>query len=339
MCWMLPGELQSLRRSAWPRDVRVVGRSALWFGLATLLMACGGDVGPTVSPSPSVATATAQANNKPIRIPGQEKVDLIPLSPPATSGFNGLASAPADPSQGDASEATFDRWAFHQIADYWTPLMTRVGLQTRTDVMVTFQPVDATNNPVPCASSDKQDAPGMLDVTVIGPFYCPFNGSGKRVIYWPLQSIFSIGSRTIPSYGEFAEAEVIAHEFGHYIQDITNILGPVKGYIMTDRQAGDNTDAAWWSQDLELQADCMAGAWARHEWDAKLISQNDLNEAATITDAVGDDAINPLALFAPSANAHGTSAQRVKWLNVGLLSGIKCDTWSEPLYAGFLFGQ
>src|SRR5437764_10873352 len=137
MCWMLPGELQSLRRSAWRRDVRVVGRSAMWFGLAMLLMACDPDVVPTVSPSPSVATGTAQANNKPIRIPGQQNVERIPLSPPAASGFNGLASAPADPSQGDESEATFVRWAFHQIADYWTPLMTRVGLQTGTDVMVT----------------------------------------------------------------------------------------------------------------------------------------------------------------------------------------------------------
>jgi len=311
----------------------------LWFGAGLILAACGGS---SITPSPSTGdvTPSTQANRAPSRIQGQNDIDKIPLPPPAAAGFNGLLSAPTDPSTNDVSEATFDRWAFHQVADFWTPLMTQVGLQTGTSTEVTFHPVDAANNPVPCATSDKQNEPGMLNVTKIGPFYCRFNGAGKRVIYWPLQSIFTLNGRTIPSYGAFAEAEVIAHEFGHYIQDITNILGPVTGYVLTYKQAGDNRDAAWWNQELELQADCLAGAWARHEWDAHLLSQTDLDQAATITDAVGDDAINPLVLLAPTSKAHGTSAQRVRWLNVGLQSGsTKCDTWSEPLYAGFQFGK
>jgi len=178
-------------------------------------------------------TPSTHANRAPSRIQGQNDVDKIPLPPPAEAGFNGLLSAPTDPSTNDASEATFDRWAFHQVADFWTPLMTQVGLQTGTSTEVTFQPVDATNNPVPCASSDKQNEPGMLNVTKIGPFYCRFNGAGKRVIYWPLQSIFTLNGRTIPSYGAFAEAEVIAHEFVHYMQDIANILARVTGYGLT----------------------------------------------------------------------------------------------------------
>jgi predicted metalloprotease len=158
------------------------------------------------------------------------------------------------------------------------------------------------------------------------------------LIYWPLQNVSVLpNGRTFPSYGRFAEATVIAHEFGHYIQDITGILAPVNQRVAAAAKRHDDLVAAWWNQDLELQADCFAGKWVRSEWDRSQVDPADLANMATLTDSIGDDAINPLAIRRPTRRAHGTSEQRARWLEKGLLEGnaAACSTWSEPLYRGF----
>lgn len=242
-------------------------------------------------------------------------------SPAAYGGVNGLANAPADPATGDLAESQFTEYVFHQVADFW---QTTEGV--KLDPGVTFQPVDASNNPVSCEGAS-------LDVSTKGPFYCPDNGQGQKVIYWPLQSIFTLPNGTIPSYGEFAEADAVAHEFGHYIQDLNNILTPVDQDIDSAEQSGNTMVAAAWSQGLELQADCLAGNWIRSEWDQNLITQDDLTQAANLTSAVGDDALNPDSVVTPPEYAHGTSELRLKWLNVGITDGLPadCNTWSEPV--------
>jgi predicted metalloprotease len=265
------------------------------------------------------------------RVSLQQQLAGYAAASAAPAGTNGLANAPVDPSSSDAAEAEFVRYVFHEVADFW---QNTEG--TKLDPGVTLQPVDATNNPVPCVDP----ASGQVeneDVSQVGPFYCDDDGQGNRVIYWPLQSVFTLpDGSSIPSFGAFAEADAVAHEFGHYIQDLNGILGPVHDKEIAAIEQGDDRTAAEWSQGTELQADCLAGDWVRSQWDQGTLTQDDLTAAANLTNAVGDDALDPTSQYSPPANAHGTSALRLKWLNVGITDGVPadCNTWSEPLEGG-----
>jgi predicted metalloprotease len=284
-------------------------------GVTALGVTGCGAVGPKPSGSP-VSTAV------------QHQLARYVAVRAASAGANGLADAPADPNSSDQAEAEFVRYVFAELVDFWH---NTEG--TSLDPPVILQPVDATNNPVPCVEPGTQTVQDE-DVSQVGPFYCEDDGQGNKVIYWPLQSVFQLpDGSSLPSFGAFAEAEAVAHEFGHYIQDIDGILGPVHARALAAISEGDTRSAAEWSQGTELQADCLAGDWVRSQWDQGALDQGDLTAAADLTSAVGDDALDPGSQVSPSANAHGTSALRLKWLNVGITDGMPahCDAWSEPL--------
>ena len=294
---------------------------------AFALTACPGPNPKPIPPIPSVPTVStvpplSQTQLQSI-IDKLQSENQIPTAPSAPQGADGLANAPSNPQSSDQAEATFDRFIFGELVTFWTQTEHQpVG-------QLTLQPVDSTNNPVSCGGDTVQVDQG-------GPFYCPDDGQGVPTIYWPLQSLFSLPSgQSLTSFGPFAEAAGIAHEFGHHMQDVAGFLQSYKQNESNDANNGDNTDAALWSQDIELQADCLAGVWMRSQWDANVVTQADLNSAADLFNSLGDDSLNPLSVTNPQAGAHGDSAQRVHWLNVGLQTGSpgQCYTWNEPLYA------
>jgi predicted metalloprotease len=290
--------------------------------LASTVSACGSNDEPSATVITTTATVTIQ--------PPPEQSSLgSSAAPLAAQGLSGLANAPSDPNSGEDAESQFAIFIFNEVAQFWSQT-EGVDLQTTP---VTFQMVYAANPTVSCVLSDKQTV-ATGDVKDIGPFYCQDNGQGQKVIYWPTANAFQFSDgTTIPSYGGFAEADAIAHEFGHYIQDLNGIVQTVQASADQATAQGDDMTAAAWTQGEELQADCMAGDWVRSQWDQGLLSDDDLTAAANVTQEVGDDVVNPGSEYFPKQGAHGTAELRLKWLNFGISDGVPadCNTWNEPV--------
>ena len=155
----------------------------------------------------------------------------------------------------------------------------------------------------------------------MGPFYCP----ADQQVHLDA-SFFDDLSRRFGAPGDFAAAYVIAHEVGHHIQTVIGISaevqkarrasGPAQGNALSVRQ--------------ELQADCFAGVWAHHNRD--LLEPGDIEEGLRAAQAIGDDTLQQKAgaRVNPESFTHGTSAQRMRWLQAGLQSGQmnSCDTFA-----------
>ena len=133
--------------------------------------------------------------------------------------------------------------------------------------------------------------------------------------------------------GEFAQAYVIAHEFGHHVQDELGIMDDVNA-----QQQADQSRANDLSIRLELQADCFAGVWAHSVWknpdqqNVESITQADVQQGLDAAAAVGDDRIQQQSSgqVNPETWTHGSSAQRVDWFTQGFDGGNtdSCDTFT-----------
>ena len=158
-----------------------------------------------------------------------------------------------------------------------------------------------------------------------GPFYCP---ADKKVFLDP--GFFQELSTRFGAKGDFARAYVIAHEYGHHVQDLLGTMDQVQ-----QQQTSSNANEL--SVRLELQADCYAGMWAN--W---VMAHPDQSEVESITDqdvadglgaaaSVGDDRIQEQATGTIDKESwtHGSSEQRMKWFNTGFRQGTlsACDTF------------
>lgn len=154
----------------------------------------------------------------------------------------------------------------------------------------------------------------------MGPFYCP----ADRNVYLDA-SFFEDLSRRFGAPGDFAAAYVIAHEVGHHVQ---TVLG-ISEQVQRARRASDEAQGNALSVRQELQADCLAGVWAHHNRD--LLEPGDIEEGLRAAQAIGDDTLQRQAggRVNPESFTHGTSQQRMRWLQAGLESGeiARCDTF------------
>jgi predicted metalloprotease len=156
-----------------------------------------------------------------------------------------------------------------------------------------------------------------------GPFYCP----ADQNVYIDL-GFYDELRRRFGAPGDFAQAYVLAHEVGHHVQNVLNVLPDVHGR----QQRMSEAEANALSVGTELQADCLAGVWAHHTERRGLLEEGDIAEAITAAEAVGDDALQLQAqgYVVPDSFTHGTSEQRAEWLRRGFEDGAvdSCDTFT-----------
>lgn len=157
--------------------------------------------------------------------------------------------------------------------------------------------------------------------SAMGPFYCPTD----QGIYIDTDFYTELDQK-MGAGGDFARAYVMAHEFGHHVQNLVGMSDQVHSL-----QQQNPSRANQLSVRLELQADCYAGVWAAHNKDR--IEPGDLEEGLTAAHQIGDDTLMKSAGRRPveAAFTHGSAEQRMTWLRKGLETGDdeSCDTFAD----------
>lgn len=193
--------------------------------------------------------------------------------------------------------------------DVWSREFNRLGLQYREPGLTIYK----SQYPTACGVGDAR----------MGPFYCPLD----QEIYIDLGFYDDLAGQ-FDAPGDFAQAYVIAHEVGHHVQKLLGISDEVA------RMRG-RPDYNQYSVRLELQADYLAGVWAKHN--QKYLDRGDIEEALRAANQIGDDAIQSRTQgrVTPHAFTHGTSEQRMRWFMRGYDSGRieDGDTFEMPYEA------
>lgn len=207
----------------------------------------------------------------------------------------------------------------NSIQAYWRTALPEVfGDQYQPSKTVFFSQAVSTG----CGQADSG----------VGPFYCP----ADDLVYIDL-TFYRLLADQLGAEGEFAQPYVLAHEYGHHVQDLLGTEAQMRRQQQRDPQSANAL-----SVKLELQADCYAGAWAKNATGTadeggqkifKSITDQDIQQAIDTAEKIGDDAIQKRAgrPVNPDEFTHGTSEQRKQWFTKGYSTGDpkSCDTFGS----------
>jgi predicted metalloprotease len=207
----------------------------------------------------------------------------------------------------------------------WTEILAKDGKTYRAPVLVLYR--GRTNTQC-----------GGVAQSAMGPFYCPTD----QKVYLDTSFFDQIATRfrgcDIGSKScQFSQAYVIAHEVGHHVQ---NLLGTLRKSHQAQRVANSRAEANHIQVQVELQADCFAGVWARRQNEylksqgkPPFIETGDVEAALRTAAAIGDDTLQRRSqgYVVPDSFTHGSSEQRRRWFDAGFRSGStqNCDTFAS----------
>lgn len=234
---------------------------------------------------------------------GFDGLDFEPLPPSPVATQNEPVDDPPD------AAADFVGRISGDIQRLWARQFRRADLEYQPTEIVLFR--RATRGGCGPASA------------ATGPFYC----TRDRKIYIDLV-FFTQLARRFGAPGDFAKAYVIAHEYGHHVQNLLGISRRV-------REVSNPSHRNELSVRTELQADCFAGVWGHSAFQQELLETGDIEEGIGAAEAVGDDRIQATTTgrVDPESFNHGTSQQRREWFLRGFESGDPntCDTFSGDI--------
>lgn len=189
----------------------------------------------------------------------------------------------------------------------WEPEFRRAGIKFEDPFLDLYRNGQVTTRGCGSATS------------AAGPFYCP----GDMGIYIDT-SFYDVMQRQMGAGGDFARYYVMAHEYGHHIQNLTGLANQVRSAQQRNPSSANELQVL-----MELQADCYAGVWAGKN--RKLIEAGDMEEGLRAASAIGDDTLQRKAgqRINPEGFTHGSSAQRVEALRLGLETADDdhCDSY------------
>ena len=306
----LPGGLGDLLGGGMGRG-RGGGGMSIPGGMGSLLRGGGGLVAILVLAAVFVLPQLlgAGAGNSPGAAPP-------PAAGPGAGPAESAGAAGSTDTGGEACSTEIEQivcGATNDVADYWVEqLPGSFGVTYVETETVFFSGYTNTG----CGQASSQT----------GPFYCPLD----QLIYFDLEFLVKL-QETFGATGDLAAQYIVAHEYGHHVQNVLGINEQVRA-----AQQSDPGRANQYSVALELQADCFAGAWAADVAARDLFdSPDEIEEALAAAAAVGDDAIQQKTQGRtdPESWTHGSSAQRVEWFTRGYRTGDpqRCTTFSEVL--------
>ena len=232
-------------------------------------------------------------------VPVDPRVDAFPQAPEA----QGKTGVPAED-----DEAQFVAYVVADVQQTWKEIFERAGRTYESTRLVLFDAPTRTG----CG----------IGSPATGPFYCP----ADHKVYLDL-GFFRELSQRFGAPGDFARAYVIAHEFGHHVQNVMGVSRDVRAEQQASPDRANELQIR-----MELQADCLAGVWGHTAYAQGELEQGDLEEGLAAAAAVGDDRLQRQGTGRIDRESwtHGSSEQRVSWFRKGFDKGDpgSCDTFS-----------